>query len=284
MKRIRMVGLCLVAVFALGAIVSTAAQAAAPEWGRCVAQKKGEYTNASCTTKSVKAKKGVFEFVAGPAPSCVPQKKGEYTNNTCTIKSVKAKKGTFEKAGGPGNSSVGGSATLETPALAGPVTCTANTALGEITGAKTAKDQIKFTTCETEGKVCTSFQPGLPAGTIETPNLTVGLTEPKGGEIQYTFVGEGGLESEFSSEFSCGAGVLEVRTHGLAGGVIAPAGVNVMTTKNELNLQLGEGTQGLLTEASANGGVTWTPPGGSPSIEKALGAKITNNSSMEIKS
>jgi len=113
-KTVRILGLCLAAVFALSAMVASAAQAAGPEWGRCVAQKKGEYTDANCQTKSAKAKKGSHEWVPGPAPSCVAQKKGEYVDSNCTTKSAKPKKGKFEKAGGPGFTSAGKEGILNT--------------------------------------------------------------------------------------------------------------------------------------------------------------------------
>jgi hypothetical protein len=59
MRRIRVVGLCLVAVFALGAFTAGSASAL-PEIGRCVAKAGGKYTNANCTTKKAG---GTFEFV-----------------------------------------------------------------------------------------------------------------------------------------------------------------------------------------------------------------------------
>jgi len=60
MKRMRIVGLCLVAAFALSAIGAGSASAL-PEVGRCVSKAGGKYLTASCTTKG----KGTFEFVKG---------------------------------------------------------------------------------------------------------------------------------------------------------------------------------------------------------------------------
>jgi hypothetical protein len=99
-----MLGLCLVAVFALGAVLAAgSASAAEPEWGRCVTAKGGHYANNSCTKEAPINKKtgkftGKYEWKAGaPSEECVAQKHGEYTNSTCTTKSTKPKKGKFEK-------------------------------------------------------------------------------------------------------------------------------------------------------------------------------------------
>jgi hypothetical protein len=99
-----MLGLCLVAIFALGTVAAAgSASAAEPEWGRCVAAKGGAYKNSSCTETAPVNKKtgkstGKFEWNPGApkAGECVKTKDGEYTNSTCTTKSAKPKKGKFE--------------------------------------------------------------------------------------------------------------------------------------------------------------------------------------------
>jgi len=58
MKRMRIVGLCLVAAFALSAIGAGSASAL-PEIGRCVAKAGGKYTDGNCTKKGT----GSFERV-----------------------------------------------------------------------------------------------------------------------------------------------------------------------------------------------------------------------------
>jgi hypothetical protein len=64
MKRMRITGLCLVAVFALTAIGAGSAFGSA-EVGRCVAKAGGKYKNSNCTEKQTG---GSFEFVKSPAP------------------------------------------------------------------------------------------------------------------------------------------------------------------------------------------------------------------------
>lgn len=62
MKRMRIVGLCLVAAFALSAIGAGSASAL-PEIGRCVSKAGGKYTESNCVTKSSSKVPGTFEFV-----------------------------------------------------------------------------------------------------------------------------------------------------------------------------------------------------------------------------
>jgi hypothetical protein len=66
MRHLRMVGLCLVAVFAIAAVAATSASAL-PEFGQCYVQAKheGKYANAGCTVKAKKVSEkftGEFEW------------------------------------------------------------------------------------------------------------------------------------------------------------------------------------------------------------------------------
>ena len=69
MKRIKIMGLCLVAVLALVAIGAGTASAL-PEIGRCVAKAgTGKYKDANCTLKAgSKVEEKQFEFLKGPEP------------------------------------------------------------------------------------------------------------------------------------------------------------------------------------------------------------------------
>jgi hypothetical protein len=74
MKRIiRIAGLSLIAAVAVGALASTSASAALPEWGKCVkvpyelngkVHKKGKYADANCTEK-LGTSTGEYEFLKG---------------------------------------------------------------------------------------------------------------------------------------------------------------------------------------------------------------------------
>ncbi len=109
MRHIRIIGLCLVAVFALVAVAATSASAAEPEWGACVSVKsKGHYEDSNCTKEAFKENKahekkykGHFEWLPGAEVHCYAQKHGKYKDSGCTEldeKNGKAK-GKYEKLG-----------------------------------------------------------------------------------------------------------------------------------------------------------------------------------------
>ena len=60
MRHVRMLGLCLVAVFAVAAIAASSASAL-PEWGQCEAKAGGKYSDRNCQTKAKKGK-GEYEW------------------------------------------------------------------------------------------------------------------------------------------------------------------------------------------------------------------------------
>jgi hypothetical protein len=113
MRRIRMVGLCLVAMFAIGALAASMAQAASPEWGRCEKTKGGKYKEAACLTEATQKKgkyTGKYEWHSlkeeeekYKEPRCLKQTKGNYTESECkTVAEKKGKpdhKGSYEKYG-----------------------------------------------------------------------------------------------------------------------------------------------------------------------------------------
>jgi hypothetical protein len=258
MKRTRIMGLCVMAAMAAFAMSAIAASSAsAGTYYTCSAQKKGEYTNSTCTTKDAKAKKGTYELVV--VSPCVAQKKGNYTEAGCkTVAEKKGKpdhKGKYETATKLNISSVTGAAKLETPELGGTVSCTASTGTGELTGGKTATDVTTFTGCETKGAKCESA--GEPEGTIKTLLLETTLIDngekapdgssPLAGEVWTLFKGtaaDGGVQAVFGC-----AGVGYFETTGTLVGV--DGGVNTPSTTGTLNFELGLGEQGLKTEVSS---------------------------------
>lgn len=67
-----MVGLCLVAVFALAAVTAASASAVTPEWGKCEAQVGGKYTDGNCQTKAKGKGAGSFEWHKGATLPNIP--------------------------------------------------------------------------------------------------------------------------------------------------------------------------------------------------------------------
>jgi len=137
MKRMRILGLCLVAAFALAVVAASSASAAQPTFYECakVAAGAGKYTNKTCSTEGT-GKKAKYELKEG-------------------IGKPKVFKGS------------GKSATLHTPALGGEITCKTFKDEGKLTSPTTEGAVLStFSTCTTEGKKCSST--GEKAGTIKT--------------------------------------------------------------------------------------------------------------------
>jgi hypothetical protein len=138
MKRMRIMGLALVAVFAMTAIVASSASAAGPSFGRCVAQAGGKFLNNGCTK-----------------PSTPGKEKYEWTN-------VIPKPKFFSKL-------KEGIPTLET-VKGTKITCKTEEGPGEITSPKSVGGVVAtFTGCETSGLKCASA--GQAEGVIVTSAL-----------------------------------------------------------------------------------------------------------------
>ncbi len=243
----------------LSITINAAAEQAA-EFGQCVAQKKGEYTERNCLSRSAKAHKGSFEWRPGPAATCVAQKKGEYTTSACTTRSSKPRKGHFEKQPGPGYTAVTGAVSLETPGLPdSKLACSASTAAGEITGVTTGLERITFTGCEAGGVECQSTGPnGVAsgqAGVVVTNTLATRLLEPVAGRVWIQYLSA--EHAPYRFEIECGS--RRFRAIGSLAGVQA-GNVNVSTRTSTTTFSLSDGEQALFTELSETGGATWAGP------------------------
>lgn len=248
---------------------NTLAAAGAPEYGQCVAQKHGNYTESTCLNVSEKKgapnHKGSFEWVPGPGAPCVEQKKGDYTNSECTLKAPKPGKGTFEKTLGASFSSTGGAATLETPGQgSGEVTCTGSSATGEVTSATTGLERLTFTGCESAGKLCKSEGAGgTPSGTpgvIVTNLLDTRLLGPVvtevGNEVWTEQLTSGEHQPDWA-EFGC-AGPLFRLTGSLAGAQTED--INTPTAASKTEFQTYNTEQELFSELSESSGTSWSAP------------------------
>ncbi len=130
MRHLKLIGLCVVALFALTAVAAAgSASAAGPEWGACVEAKSigvqhGHYEDSNCTKEKFTEKKGVkkysgkYEWKAGApaAPECLKKKHGNYTDSACTKEKEKKgvpeeHKGKYEK-GGPKFTAAAGAGVL----------------------------------------------------------------------------------------------------------------------------------------------------------------------------
>jgi len=224
MKRISIVGLCLVAAFAVSAVVTSVAAAAfPPEYGQCVAQKKGKYSDAGCL-KAV-TKKGTHEWI--PSDKCYAKKKGKYLDSKCTKKVTK--KGKFELSPSPKYTDTTGKAVLNTPEH-GSIECESSISEGVITGPKTDKDEVIFFKCTTLGHTCFNAVVGGEK-VIETFPLETNVVEV-GGKVEIEFVNAKEFGAPFSSEFECEE-VTAIRTKGFTDGIPSP--LNKMSTTSSTN-------------------------------------------------
>jgi hypothetical protein len=141
MKRMRIMGLGIVAIFAMTALFAASASAGAPEYGRCLAHATGKWKTSGCTTPS---KAGEEKFEWYPAEGAAAN--GE-------SKPI-VKKGFKSKA----NESLPIQLEGTGEALAGvktKIVCKTQSSEGEITGNKTAiATKIVFGGCESSGAKC----------------------------------------------------------------------------------------------------------------------------------
>jgi hypothetical protein len=209
MKRIGVVGLCLIAVFASSAIVVASASAEAPEYGRCLKAEKigkvynGGYTNSSCTTAS-ESKTGKYEWFPGL---------------------VKNKQTTS-----------GGKGLLETVGHL-EVACASESSVGEFSGTKEVKNEIvTFKGCEAAGDQCSTT--GASAGELVTKPLEgiVGFENKADKKTAFDLYPTG--KTGLFIEFACSALTVAVR-----GSVIVPIASDKMLTSTVLKYKATNGKQ-----------------------------------------
>lgn len=239
MKRMRIVGLALVAVFAFSALVASSASAL-PEYGVCTAKAGGKYLDGNCTKAG---KPGAFEFVK------VPAKKG--------FTSLGTTPGVLQTVGGS------------------EVKCTGETAKGEYLSTTSTKAVhnvvVSFSGCELPllGIKCNTKAAG--EGNIVTNTLE--------GKLAYISKTSKTVEQELKPvktapgklfvEFECGGGAVVIKVGAGAGKggdcIYGPiVNTNVSSTTNEQvysgsggvqNPQKLEGKTTICNlESSANGG------------------------------
>lgn len=277
MKRIKIVGLCLVATFAFGAMATSSAQAAEVK---------------SC----VKAGKVTIKYKKGKEEKEKPIREGRYANKSCT-EAAPENTGKYPPYTGPEGKFEWGAAgstfgtksgtglkkpKLELDGEGGRVVqCSSSSGKGEWTGTKAGLETVAFKKCalNTNGEECTSA--GLSEGEIETAPLQLTLVSyPE--EVQQLYFGEGNevigsewwkplegtvwVQSTASAghpyylEFACGPD-LSFRTTGTVTGKVKTA-LNVMGKSMTWYVGPGQGIQDLSSEVSTDGGASYAPVGG----------------------
>jgi len=207
MKRIRLLGLSLIAVFAMAAMASSSALAS-PEFGVCEAQAGGKFLNSSCNKASTPGKEK-FELN--------PVKKNKFTS---VIKGTLA---TLETVGGT------------------KVTCKGESSGGEIKNSKEVGNVVaKFTECSTSSLACKS-PTATKEGEIVTSPLGGALgVEKKGTKSPFNDKLAEELKSEKGNvaEFTC-AGLPVV----VIGSVLHPVTTNKMVSTTVEKFKASKGEQ-----------------------------------------
>ena len=230
--RIRIIGLCLVAAFAISAIAAAGAGAANPEFGRCLKvtpKSLSNYTTAKCTILASEAPGTEAEKLAKGNWKWFPAFGGEKP---------------LVKAGFTAALKPTTIATLETKAGT-KVTCKKLTAKGQITGLKTISgSQTDFSECESGGIKCNTAGAGI--GVIKVKELegelgvitsVVPHTKDKIGNVLWPKGGTATSGAEFV-EFECGTLTVKVKNS-----VISPVTSNAMKLSATVKFTAAKGVQ-----------------------------------------
>jgi hypothetical protein len=248
MKRIRIVGLCLVALFAMSAVAASSAFAEGPHYFECVKAKGGKFEK-GCGKEGGK---GGFSRVAPKFPS-----KYTATNGKSTLKAVDP----------------------ETKSVVASTSCTKAKETGAYISLTEAETTVTFEKCTSLGKKCTSIGEKT-VGDIKTNVLEATLSanaESKSGVAAIVGAKSGGASAEFNCE---GIGVV---TTGVVSGEVGAGGVEKAAKTGESIFATNE--EGL--PAIATGGSRFTLlttitgatpepitlPSGEETIAKLKGAK-----------
>ncbi len=196
MTRIRIIGLCLAAAFAISAVAAATASAEAPEIGRCkkvTVKKAGKYSSATCTALKTG---GEYEWTPGVEKAKFTGTSATATSPTATLETVKKIK----------------------------VTCSKEEATGEFTSPKTVGNiVVKFTGCkEGLGNVCHS---GTEEGVIIT-NVLSGSLQWENKELKHVALDLVPESGEYFVEFTCGPANAKVK-----GSVLVNVKAGKMETK-----------------------------------------------------
>jgi hypothetical protein len=258
MRRMKMMGLCLVALFALTAVAVSSASAAEPAFYEChkltAKPYTGKYTDKACSKEATSGEKA-------------EGKKNKY----------ELQEGIGAK--GKGFKGKGGKATLHTPAVGGEVTCKSFGDSGNITTPTTEGKVIsEFKTCESLGKKCSS--PGAKAGLIKTNPLkgVLGYINKSKKEVGVALSAETG---SVLAEFNCEG--LEIVTTGSVIGTIAPVDVFTKTETNVFAVN-GEGFQAIKNfEGGANQELVSKINGSGPFPSGQQAEAVNKGEELEIK-
>lgn len=255
MKRMRIVGLCLVAVFAFSAVVAANAFAEAPEFMVCGKAAKsgklytGKYNSKTCSTEATEA-----EQKEG--------KKNKYEREPYTSAKKKGYKG--KNAGTPKNLAID---PLTGKGVAGEIKgateCTKEAVVGEVTGPKTEKWHTVYTNCIGDETPCHTAGASEKKKEIKTEELEGTLVFLNTAHTEVGLRVKGNGPGGLLAQYECEVGI-DVHVYGevLAGpmeGNINSANKDskVTVSGGALNLQSNIYPEGKHTESEAKQYFEW---------------------------
>jgi len=279
MKRIRIMGLCLVAIFAVSAVAAMSASAAEPSWYECGKAAKvgkfytGKYINKTCTEVSGTST-GKYELVPGVGKS----KNFKGTGGKGILHNVIPGKGDIKVE----------CASFKDEGVAVMPNAEANV-------------KVSFSKCKSLGAPCASA--GAKKEEIKTNAMAgqLGYISKEGTVVGVDLANQAEPGTGMITEFEC-TGVAKVRVHGSVIGVQS-GDINainkVSTVTYAVANYLGEIEAGykpltnipsfeggspdlLATELNAEEtGFTWQPPGGLPTGQE--GTATNKGEAIEVK-
>jgi hypothetical protein len=304
MRRLGIVGVCIIALLAIGGATASIAAAEAPEFGRCIKKAKTEgsgYSSANCTAAVGSGAK--YEWQAGPGPKahftsaarfvptppykhCLAWQREREAGNEKAAEEILARYGLTAE----GCEAILAEEEGKEPAVLETTTglrveCAGASSVGEYTGAKTVGNVVTtFTECEfAEAYVCQS--PGAKAGEIVSASLqgALGVIKAEGLPTNDKI----GLDlfptsGSVVSEIECGGFFTVLVT----GSVIHQVGINKMLLEENEKFIQKKGSQKPEKFEGQPADVLESTVGiGSP-IQSGLGllTRLTNEEKIEVNS
>jgi hypothetical protein len=217
MKHLKTLGLCVVAICALSVAIVSSAQAAAPEYGRCLKAEKnvkkewtGSFSDSKCNkavSEAEKAKKGKYSWFPG------------------AVKKFQT--------------STGGKAVLEEVGKYA-VGCESETSVGEYAGTKEVHGVVvKFKNCKSGPLTCTSE--GHPLGELETNTLEGRVVWENEAARKTAFELFPAIGQEQFIEFNCGGQL----TVAVKGAILVPIKPDKMSETVPLKFKAKHGFQAV---------------------------------------
>ena len=201
-----MVGLCLVAVFAIAAVTASSASAL-PEWGKCTAKAGGKYSDGNCTVKAKKGT-GTFEWTKGKSLAPVPftgKNVGSGGVLTTTLRACGVPGATPHLKQFPRKKCIeegGEEQTSETEPIR--IECESETSSGEANGTKNVGNiKVTFNGCTLGGFLPCKGQ-GLAEGEIKTTTLKGALGYINKAKKEVGVVLEPAVKHGIFANFECG--------------------------------------------------------------------------------